>query len=102
MKGKEGKDVKEVIVGDIVAIPKLQNAAVGDTIAVKGVDFLFPPFNFQIPSTAWQLSLKAEPTRISCPTRFTVCWKKTPPCAMRKTSKLETICYPEWVISTWT
>lgn len=49
MKGKEGKDVKEVIVGDIVAIPKLQNAAVGDTIAVKGVDFLFPPIQFPNP-----------------------------------------------------
>lgn len=35
--------------GDIVAIPKLQNAAVGDTIAVKGVDFLFPPIQFPNP-----------------------------------------------------
>jgi len=49
MKGKEGKDVKEVIVGDIVAIPKLQNSAVGDTIAVKGVDYLFPPIQFPNP-----------------------------------------------------
>lgn len=49
MRGKEGKDVKEVTVGDIVAIPKLQNAAVGDTVAVKGVDFTFPPIQFPNP-----------------------------------------------------
>ena len=36
MCGKEGKDVKEVIAGDIVAIPKLQSTKVGHTLAVKG------------------------------------------------------------------
>lgn len=36
MTGKDGKDVKEVIAGDIVAIPKLQSARVGHTLATKG------------------------------------------------------------------
>ena len=49
MRGKDGKDVKEITVGDIVAIPKLQTATVGDTIAVKGVDFVFPPIQFPDP-----------------------------------------------------
>ena len=36
MTGKDGKDIKEIIAGDIVAIPKLQSAKVGHTLAVKG------------------------------------------------------------------
>ena len=36
MCGKEGKDIKEVIAGDIVAIPKLQSTKVGHTLATKG------------------------------------------------------------------
>ena len=36
MCGKEGKDVKEVVAGDIVAIPKLQSTKVGHTLATKG------------------------------------------------------------------
>ena len=36
MCGKEGKDVKEIIAGDVVAIPKLQSTKVGHTLATKG------------------------------------------------------------------
>lgn len=36
MCGKDGSDVKEVIAGDIVAIPKLQSTKVGHTLGTKG------------------------------------------------------------------
>ncbi|NLL37288.1 MAG: elongation factor G [Fretibacterium sp.] len=36
MCGKDGKDVKDVIAGDIVAIPKLQSTKVGHSLATKG------------------------------------------------------------------
>ena len=50
MMGKDGKDVKEVIAGDIVAIPKLQSAKVGDTLATKGgFSAKFPPIEFPKP-----------------------------------------------------
>ena len=50
MMGKDGKDVKEVIAGDIVAIPKLQSAKVGDTLATKGgFSAQFAPIEFPKP-----------------------------------------------------
>jgi len=49
MKGKDGDDEKEIIVGDIVAIPKLHSTAVGDTLAEKGTDIIFPPIKFPKP-----------------------------------------------------
>ncbi len=50
MTGKDGKDVKEVIAGDIVAIPKLQSARVGHTLATKGgFSGQFPPIEFPKP-----------------------------------------------------
>ena len=50
MTGKEGKDVKEVIAGDIVAIPKLQSTKVGHTLATKGgASFLYPHIEFPLP-----------------------------------------------------
>ncbi len=36
MSGKDGKDIKEIIAGDIVAIPKLQSTKVGHSMATKG------------------------------------------------------------------
>lgn len=36
MNGKDGRDVKEITVGDVVAIPKLQSTKVGHTLATKG------------------------------------------------------------------
>jgi elongation factor G len=50
MTGKDGKDVKEVIAGDILAIPKLQSTKVSDTLAQKGgAAHLFPPLEFPKP-----------------------------------------------------
>ncbi len=50
MTGKDGKDVKEVIAGDIVAIPKLQSARVGHTLATKGgFSGKFSPIEFPKP-----------------------------------------------------
>ncbi|MDR2529656.1 MAG: elongation factor G [Synergistaceae bacterium] len=50
MTGKDGKDVKEIIAGDIVAIPKLQSTKVGHTLAVKGgASYLFPHIEFPLP-----------------------------------------------------
>jgi elongation factor G len=50
MTGKEGKDVKEIVAGDIVAIPKLQSTKVGHTLATKGgASFLYPHIEFPLP-----------------------------------------------------
>ena len=50
MCGKDGKDVKEIIAGDIVAIPKLQSTKVGHTLAIKGgAGYLFPHIEFPKP-----------------------------------------------------
>ncbi len=49
MTGKEGKDVKEVVVGDIIAIPKLHSTAVADTLGVKGCKFTAKPIQFPKP-----------------------------------------------------
>ncbi|PIE53947.1 MAG: elongation factor G [Dethiosulfovibrio peptidovorans] len=49
MQGKDGKEVKEITVGMIVAIPKLQSTRVGDTLGVKGATAIFPPIKFPRP-----------------------------------------------------
>ncbi|HPJ25698.1 MAG TPA: elongation factor G [Synergistaceae bacterium] len=49
MTGKEGKDVKDIVVGDIIAIPKLHTTAVGDTLGVKGCKFTAKPIKFPEP-----------------------------------------------------
>ena len=49
MTGKDGKDVKEITVGDILAIPKLQSTDVGDTLSVKGSGVTFPSIEFPKP-----------------------------------------------------
>ncbi|MDR2523156.1 MAG: elongation factor G [Synergistaceae bacterium] len=50
MTGKDGKDVKEIIAGDIAAIPKLQSTKVGHTLTVKGgASYLFPHIEFPLP-----------------------------------------------------
>ena len=59
MCGKEGKDVKEVIAGDIVAIPKLQSTKVGHTLAAKGG----APFQFErieYPSPVYSVAVIAK------------------------------------------
>ncbi|MCL2010044.1 MAG: elongation factor G [Synergistaceae bacterium] len=50
MTGKEGRDVKEIVAGDILAIPKLQSTKVGHTLAVKGgASYVFPHIEFPPP-----------------------------------------------------
>lgn len=50
MTGKEGKDVKEIIAGDIIALPKVQSTKVGDTLTQKGgAKWVFPAISFPKP-----------------------------------------------------
>jgi len=50
MCGKEGKDVKEIIAGDILALPKIQSTKVGDTLTQKGgAKWTFPAILFPKP-----------------------------------------------------
>jgi elongation factor G len=49
LRGKEGTEVKEIVTGDIVAIPKLDSAAVGDTLSVKGQSAVFSSIEFPKP-----------------------------------------------------
>jgi elongation factor G len=59
MTGKDGKDVKEVTAGDIVAIPKLQSTKVGHTLATKGgASFLFP--NIEFPQPVYSVAVIAK------------------------------------------
>ena len=49
MMGKESKEEKEAIVGDIIAIPKLESTVAGDTLGVKGEALKFNPIQFPKP-----------------------------------------------------
>ncbi|MDR3355380.1 MAG: elongation factor G [Synergistaceae bacterium] len=55
MRGKEGTDSKEIIVGDIAAIPKLDSTTVADTLSVKGQDNRFPPI--KLPKPVYSLAI---------------------------------------------
>ncbi|WP_024821896.1 elongation factor G [Aminobacterium mobile] len=67
MKGKDGTDEKEIIVGDIVAIPKLHSTQVGDTVSVKSQNIQFPPINFPKPvySVAVLAKSRADEDKLS-------------------------------------
>ncbi len=67
MKGKEGEDSKDVVVGDIVAIPKLHSTHVGDTLALKGAKMTFPPLRFPKPvySVALEAKSRADEDKLS-------------------------------------
>ncbi|MCF4113771.1 MULTISPECIES: elongation factor G [Dethiosulfovibrio] len=67
MQGKDGKDVKELTVGMIVAIPKLQSTRVGDTLSVKGATAVFPPIKFPLPvySIAVDAKSRADEDKLS-------------------------------------
>lgn len=59
MCGKDGKDTKEIIAGDIVAIPKLQSTKVGHTLATKGgASFQFEKIEF--PKPVYSVALIAK------------------------------------------
>ena len=49
MKGKESVEEKEIVLGDIVAIPKLESTIAGDTLGVKGEILQFRPIQFPKP-----------------------------------------------------
>ena len=49
MKGKESVEEKEIILGDIVAIPKLESTTAGDTLGMKGEVLQFRPIQFPKP-----------------------------------------------------
>ncbi len=59
MNGKDGKDVKEVIAGDIIAIPKLSSAKVGDTLATKG-GFSAKFANIEFPKPVYSVAVTAK------------------------------------------
>lgn len=67
MLGKEGKDLKNIVVGDIIAIPKLHSTHVGDTLAIKGTTFHFPPIQFPQPvySVAVEAKSRADEDKLS-------------------------------------
>lgn len=49
MKGKDSSEEKEIILGDIVAIPKLESTTAGDTLGTKGEVLKFRPIQFPQP-----------------------------------------------------
>ncbi len=49
MKGKESTEEKEIVLGDIVAIPKLESTTAGDTLGTKGEVLQFRPIHFPQP-----------------------------------------------------
>jgi elongation factor G len=49
MKGKESEETKEIVVGDVLTLPKLESTVVGDTLGAKGLPFRFPPIEFPRP-----------------------------------------------------
>jgi len=67
MTGKDGEDEKEIVVGDIIAIPKLHSTHVGDTLASKGTSFHYPPIQFPQPvySVAVEAKSRADEDKLS-------------------------------------
>ncbi|OUO94857.1 elongation factor G [Cloacibacillus sp. An23] len=49
MRGKDSTEGKEIILGDIVAIPKLESTIAGDTLGMKGETLKFRPIKFPKP-----------------------------------------------------
>lgn len=49
MRGKESVEEKEIVLGDIVAIPKLESTIAGDTLGLKGEVLKFRPIQFPKP-----------------------------------------------------
>ncbi|GHV50683.1 elongation factor G [Synergistales bacterium] len=55
MRGKEGTEAKEIILGDIAAIPKLDSTVVGNTLSVKGQNNRFP--DIKLPKPVYSLAV---------------------------------------------
>lgn len=49
MMGKESNEIKEIILGDIIAIPKLESTTAGDTLGIKGETLKFRRIQFPRP-----------------------------------------------------
>ena len=49
MMGKENNEIKEIILGDIIAIPKLESTTAGDTLGIKGSHLQFRKIQFPKP-----------------------------------------------------
>lgn len=49
MMGKDSLEKPEILLGDIVAIPKLESTTVGDTLGTKGQTAVFPAIHFPKP-----------------------------------------------------
>lgn len=60
LKGKEGTETKEIVTGDIVAIPKLDSTVACDTLSVKGQTAAFTPINFAKPVYSVAVSPKSR------------------------------------------
>jgi elongation factor G len=60
LRGKEGTEIKEVVAGDIIAIPKLDSTVVGDTLSVKGQTATFSPILFPKPVYSVAVSPKSR------------------------------------------
>jgi elongation factor G len=55
MKGKESTEEKEIVLGDIVAIPKLESTTAGDTLGTKGEVLKFRPI--QVPQPVYSVAV---------------------------------------------
>lgn len=49
MVGKESQEIREIIAGDIIAIPKLESTVAGDTLGLRGETLKFKPIQFSKP-----------------------------------------------------
>lgn len=49
MRGKDSTEEKEIVLGDIVAIPKMESTIAGDTLGLKGEVLKFRPIQFPKP-----------------------------------------------------
>ncbi|MBP9626727.1 MAG: elongation factor G [Synergistaceae bacterium] len=60
LRGKEGEESKEVLIGDIIAIPKLESTGVGTTLSVKGQTGVFWGIPFPKPVYSLAISPKSR------------------------------------------
>lgn len=66
MRGKDSSEDKEIVLGDIVAIPKLESTIAGDTLGLKGEVMKFRPIRFPKPvySVAVQPKSRADEDKL--------------------------------------
>ncbi len=101
MTGKEGKDVKDIVVGDIIAIPKLHTTAVGILLELRGASLPQNPLNFRSLFTASRWFLRVGVMRTSFLPLFISCLKKILRWLLKKTRKPEIMSFPAWEMCIW-